>query len=559
MCVDANEVMALAAEGETLTVEFKEGRRAKLNDATITDAVVCLANARGGLLLLGVTDGGEVQGLEPRHGAITEPHRIDAMILANTSPPLGTTTELVQVGDVEVAVVSVPQVSSPVGTAGGKYLRRAIDATGRPGCRPYPLHEMLSAGLSAQGVDFAAIPARGAGFAELSTVEFERFRKLCGRTGGDAVLKEATDVEILGALRLVRPEDPQVLTMGAILLFGSEEALRRYLPNHEIVFQDLVDDRILFAETSCAPLLAAAEHLEELISARNTEQEFLSGLIRVGIRRIPPEVVRECIANALVHRDYTALGPVRVQLDENEFRVTSPGGFPNGITFENLLDASVPRSPILAEAFKRAGIVDRAGRGIREMYDHLLRSGRGVPDYRRSTAQFVEVVVPTADADLEFVRFVLEFETGYAQSLRLGELRVLHELRQGGPQSIAELGETLELGAPSLRPILHRLRELGLVDVRGAGRNRRYSLTADFYRIAQASEYVRMQDTDPIQQARMVTEYVRSFGRITRGKAAELCRITPQQATALLQGMVRDGVLEMHGERRGARYELVKD
>ena len=50
--------------GETLTTEFKS----HLNDRDLTKAVACLANADGGALLLGVADGGQVVGAQPRPG-----------------------------------------------------------------------------------------------------------------------------------------------------------------------------------------------------------------------------------------------------------------------------------------------------------------------------------------------------------------------------------------------------------------------------------------------------------------------------------------------------------
>src|SRR5690606_12614495 len=119
--------------------------------------------------------------------------------------------------------------------------------------------------------------------------------------------------------------------------FGTEAALCKHLPNHEVLFDELRNDRIVFSETMRMPLLRTMERLEELVAARNTEEEFHLGLVRVGVPRVPHQVIRESLANALVHRDYTALGAVRVQLDESEFRVTSPGGFPLGVTIDNLL------------------------------------------------------------------------------------------------------------------------------------------------------------------------------------------------------------------------------
>lgn len=548
------EVCEIAAAGETLTVEFKRGARRHLNDDMIVEAVVCLANGEGGLLLLGVEDDGRITGLEPRHGPTSDPHLLQAMILNKTDAPVATEVEIVAVGGHDVGVIAVPAMPTPVGSKSGKYVRRTLRVDGKPECAPYLLHEMLSVGLTAQGRDFAATPAQGATESDLDNPEFDRFRRLCATGRGDTALADARNLDILRALRLVIPEQGNQLTLGAILLFGHEASLARFMPTAEVVFHELTKGTITADETQRLPLLRTAERLYEFIDVRNSEQELMVGLHRIGVPRVPEGTIRESIANALVHRDYSEMGPIAVQLTEDSFRVSSPGGFPPGITLANLLDDSKPRSPILAEAFKRAGIVDRAGRGISQMFQQLLRAGRGEPDYSASNDRAVIVTIATSDADLEMVRFIVEYEDTSGSQLNLHQLRVLHELKVLGPQTAGELIDNLHQSTTIIRAQLARLAETGLVEPRGSGRNRRHHLTAAFYRLAESSEYVRLQDTDPIQQEHMVLAYVDQFGAISRGKTAELCRLSPDQARVLLRRLVASGQLELRGERRGAHY-----
>lgn len=549
-----DELAQVIASGETFTVEFKRGQRSAMSDNDIVDAVICMANGDGGLLLIGVEDDGTITGLEPRHGAATQPHLLQAMILNKTEAPLATAIEMVNMNGLPVAVVDVPKAPVPVGSKSGKYVRRSLRADGKPECVAYPLHEMSSVGLTAQGRDYAATPARGARIEDLDPAEFDRFRRMCAARKGDRTLAELSDQEILRSLRLVLPEHDNELTLGAILLFGTSNSLERFVPTAEAMFQELRGTTVTANETIRLPLFRAAVRLFELIDVRNSEQELMVGLHRIGVPRVPEGTIRESIANALVHRDYSEVGPVSVQLSEDRFRVRSPGGFPAGITLHNFLDDSKPRSPILAEAFKRAGIVDRAGRGIREMYVQLLRTGRGVPDYSATNAHAVIVEISTSDADMEMVRFVLEYEDADGRVLLLPQLQILHELKAMGPQTTSELVEALKEGESSVRTHLARLVGMGFVESRGPGRNRRHHLTAAFYRLAQSSEYVRLQDTDPIQQEHMILAYVDQFGSITRSKAAELCHLSPGQARTVLKRLTDAGELELRGERRGSYY-----
>lgn len=549
-----DELVDLIQAGESFTVEFKRGQRSAMSDNDIVDAVACLANGDGGHLLVGVEDDGKVTGLEPRHGETTEPHLLRAMILNKTETPLATGVELVVVDELPVAVIQVPKATVPIGSKSGKYVRRSLRADGKPECVAYPLHEMLSVGLTAQGRDYAATPARDATMDDLDPAEFARFRRMCAAGKGDRTLAELSDQDLVRSLRVVLPEHDNQLTLGAILLFGTPAALERHVPTAEAVFQELRGTAVSTNETLRLPLLSAAERLFELIAVRNSEQELMVGLHRIGVPRVPEGTIRESIANALVHRDYSEVGPVSVQLSEDRFRVRSPGGFPAGITIQNFLDDSKPRSPILAEAFKRAGIVDRAGRGIREMYVQLLRTGRGVPDYSTTNNNAVIVQISTSDADLEMVRFVLEYEEVDARGLLLPQLQILHELKAMGSETTRELVEGLKESESSLRSHLTRLIEMGLVESRGPGRNRRHHLTAAFYRLARSTEYVRLQDTDPIQQEHMIISYVDQFGTITRSKAAELCHLSPGQARTVLKRLTDAGELELRGERRGSHY-----
>ncbi|WP_199757719.1 helix-turn-helix domain-containing protein [Micromonospora sp. Llam0] len=85
----ADWIARLIEDGETYEVEFKGERRERLNDRDLVEAVVCLANGNGGVLLVGVEDDGVVSGARARHEAGgTDPLRVQALIANMTQPPL---------------------------------------------------------------------------------------------------------------------------------------------------------------------------------------------------------------------------------------------------------------------------------------------------------------------------------------------------------------------------------------------------------------------------------------------------------------------------------------
>lgn len=305
------------------------------------------------------------------------------------------------------------------------------------------------------------------------------------------------------------------------------------------------------------PLLAVAEAFIERFRARNVEEELQLGLVRVAVPAWSETGFREALANALIHRDYTALGAVHAQWDEDRLEVSNPGGLPQGIRLDNLLVAPPrPRNPLLADAFKRAGIVERVGRGVNRIFEEQLRDGRPAPDYSRSTAASVVASLPGGPADLALTRFVVERERA-GTSVSLADLQILGELMSERRITTSRAALLLQRGEADARTQLARMVETGLLEARGERSGRSYHLSAAAYRALEArAAYVRGRGFEPLQQEQMVLQYVTAHGSISRGEAAELCQLEPRQASRLLGTLVERGDLDRTGERRGTRYVL---
>lgn len=81
-------------------------------------------------------------------------------------------------------------------------------------------------------------------------------------------------------------------------------------------------------------------------------------------------------------------------------------------------------------------------------------------------------------------------------------------------------------------------------------------LSAAMYRVlGDRAGYVRVRGFEPAQQEQMVLQYAREHGEISRREAAELCKLSGDQASRLLRRVARDNPdLQLEGEKRGARY-----
>ena len=106
---------------------------------------------------------------------------------------------------------------------------------------------------------------------------------------------------------------------------------------------------------------------------------------------------------------------------------------------------------------------------------------------------------------------------------------------------------------------MESLSESGLVRAHGQGKNRYFTLSAAVYReLGQKAEYVRQAAFEPIQQAQMIKNYLNEHGQIRRSEVANLCQIAPREAGALLERMVKDAAIILHGQRKAAYYTANK-
>lgn len=553
----------LVAAGETLNVEFKGEETSPLNDPDLVEAVVCLANRPGGdtgWLLLGVEDDGRITGARPRHeSGRTDPARIVALISNNTRPSLTVRVDLIRVDDKDVLVIEVPASTTPVGTARGRYVRRAIGGDGKPACVPFHFHEM-QARLGDKGVlDYTGLTVAGATWQDLDPLEFERYRRSIRERRGrsDETLLDLPDLELAKALGAV-DADGKVngIRVLGLLVFGKEEALRRYLPTHEVAFQVLRGTEVEVNDFFRWPLLRVLEEIEARFRARNSEKELMMGMFRIGVPDYPPAAFREGVANALIHRDYSRLGAVHIQWHEDRIEISNPGGFPEGVRLCNLLSTPPrPRNPLLADAFKRAGIVERTARGIDTIFYEQLRNGRPAPSYERSNEAGVVLVLPGGDANLDFVRLVVE-ENQAGHTLSMEDLLILNRLWTERRLTTAETANLIQKPESEALARLQRLVEIGLLESSGERNGRAWHFSAPTYRrLGDKAADVRLRGFEPLQQEHMVLQYVEKHGRITRREAAELCRISGPQAYRLLNRLAEQGLLTRVGKRgRGVVY-----
>ena len=543
-------------ERESITVEFKTDRH-RLPDRDLVAVVVSMANTEGGELYLGVEDDGTPTGLHLDHQNIGG---LSSLIANRTNPPLSVRVELLEVASVRIARIAVPNSRQLVATSEGLLQRRRLRADGSPEAVPFYPHEFIQRQSSLGLIDQSAIPLSDASVEDLAPLERERLRQTIERYGGDRALLALSDEELDGALGITFREGSGTRptpTLAGLLMLGREASIRRLVPAHEVAFQMLEGTDVRINDFYRAPLLQTFEIILERFRARVEEEEIQVGLFRVPVPTYEMRAFREALVNALIHRDYARLGAVHIRLEHDGLSISNPGGFVEGVTLENLLTVEPrPRNPLLADIIKRVGLAERTGRGIDLIFEGLLRYGRPPPDYSRSDSTGVVLRMSNAAADTGFLRMILQEEERTGTRLPLDSLIILSRLREERRLGTVELAEGIQKSEVHTRSVLERLVEVGMIEAHGTGRGRTYILSARIYRRSGGrSGYVRQAGFDRIQQRQMVLQYLEDNERIRRSEVAELCRISPHQATRLLARLVQDDEITRYGQRKGTFYE----
>ncbi|RRD87615.1 ATP-binding protein, partial [Conchiformibius steedae] len=185
------------------------------------------------------------------------------------------------------------------------------------------------------------------------------------------------------------------ITYAALLLCGKEESLQTFLPQSRIVLEYRKSESLIPYNNRMEylkPFYLMIELLWHDINLRNDKIDVSEGSYIFNIPSFNEEVIREAINNAVAHRDYRRTSETFVLQYPNKLVVKNMGGFPLGVSKENLLRIqSTPRNRLLADVLSKTGIVERSGQGVDKIFRNMLSEGKDGPDYSFSDEFRVEL------------------------------------------------------------------------------------------------------------------------------------------------------------------------
>lgn len=542
---------------EDLITEFKSDLK-RYPDNDLIDEIVGMANTKGGNLYLGVEDDGEITGVNKVH---KDAIGVTALVANNTVPSVSVRAEIITEEEKDILKIEIPISRTVVSTRSGKMLKRRLKADGTPEVVPMFSYEIVTRLSELALLDFSAGPLAGASVNDFDPNQRIRLRNIIQtKPGGEKNLLALTDDELDKALRFTTEVDGKVYpTVTGMLILGKENRIEELMPTVKASFQVLEGTKVRINTETSAPLLEVFEKFETYAEAWNPEREVEYGLFRVAVPEFDKAAFREGLINAFCHRDYTMLGTVRVLIDDEGMTISSPGGFIDGVTLENLLTVEPHgKNPALADALKRIGLAEKTGRGIDRIYEGSIIYGRPWPDYSESTSTNVRLFIQRAKADDTFTKFIADEQNRLGKPLSIYALMILSLLKNEKRLTIERIAEMTHLAEGKLLGAIENLIEDGLVEGVGSGKSRSYILSAKVYKENNRSiQYVRQTGIDKIAYPEMIIKLAQTQdGFITKQDVAELLKITPDQAYSEIKKLVNAGKIYKFCGGKYTKYKL---
>ena len=356
--------------GEDSRWEFKEiefagnaPRSPRRDD--LADEFAAFANTDGGVVLCGVTDSGNVQGMS-REQMDTLEQLIVNICTDMISPPVRPAILRKEIEEgVPFLLVEVPQGHTQHDSPGGSYHR--VGSSKRRMTSDERLRLAQQRG-QARFLWFDKQPVEGTGFGSLD----ESFWKPLLSTVGAADPESA--LERMGLLTSDENGIPRATVAGVLLCSHSPEA---WLPNACITAtcyrgNDRASGQI-DTQTITGPL---NRQITEAVAfaVRNMRVGAYKDPARTDLPQYSEAALFEAIVNAVVHRDYSIRGSrIRLSMFADRFEINSPGGLPNNLTIDSMDVRQSTRNEALASIFGRIPVGAVRGSGDRQFFHGTAR------------------------------------------------------------------------------------------------------------------------------------------------------------------------------------------
>ena len=505
--------------------------------------VTALCNEGGGWLVLGMEDAypHKVVGTKQSEGRIGD---LESDIYRDTQirPVIYELYEDETNKKGRVLVIEIPP--RPM----GKLFRFEDVALMRVGEELKPMSdEMIFSILQEHEPDFSADICEGVTINDLDTEAIRILKQKYATKQKNPDFLTLPDEQVLSDLNLIA--DGKV-TNAALILVGKEDVLKNRLPQASVILEFRKSESLVpytNRQFYGQPFYKMIDLLWHDIDLRNDKIDVDENSYIFNIPYFNEEVIREAINNAISHRDYRRTSETVIKQYPQKMIVMNAGGFPLGVTIENLLRVqSTPRNRLLADVLAKTGIVERSGQGVDKIYKNTLSEGKDEPDYSHSDPFRVELHLSAVIKDKAFAMFLDSEQRELADEDRLSvfEVMALNRIREG---------KSNEVDKEMIKDLLER----GLIEKRGKTSGTYYILSKSYFEFCgKEGEYSKKDDWGIEQVLSVIMPHMAKFKSAKMKDFVSLLdgHLTRRQVRLVITQLVEGHYLEKEGEGASTAY-----
>lgn len=535
-------------KGEHGNVAYDGGSRLKPSERRrcILGYVTALCNEKGGSLVIGMEDKypHKVVGTRQNENSTGE---LEANIYRDTGirPKIYELYEDEAEKKGRVLVIDVPP--RPAGTV-FKFEDVPLMRVGEE-LKPMSDEVYLSI-IQENEPDFSQQICRDATLDELDPDALSVLKEKYAKKQNNPIFLTLSNRQILSDLQLITDEG---VTNAAVILLGKEDFIKRVYPQASVMLeyrhsesQITFDNRISYSQ----PFFIMIDRLWHDIDLRNGKFQIKEGPYIFDVPYFNEEVIRESINNAITHRDYTRHSETVIKQYPQKLIVTNAGGFPHGVTIDNILTVpSTPRNRLLADVLSKTGIVERSGQGIDKIFYRTLSEGKEAPDYSGSDAFNVELILSAIIQDKAFALFIESVQQNLAEDNKLSvfEIVVLDKIRRNEKTTALD------------KAVIKQLMDRNLIEKRGKTNGIHYILCRSYYEFTgNTAEYSKKSDWNTSQVTSIIIPFLTKYNKAKMGDFVKLLdgHLTRRQVRVYIQHMVDQNILTASGKGYGTYYEI---
>lgn len=365
-------------KGESETLEFKPSL-SQLKE--IIEVVSAFANKNGGKIIIGVSNTGEVLGLQVGKDTI---EKITNKIVVGIEPRIYPKIKIEEIDKKRIVVIEIEESKEKPVLAFGRGYKRVGKSTLK--MSKDELERMI---IERKKIYWDEQICEEATLKDIDEEKVKWFLRKAKYERNFDVEPETPIEEALERLELMKNGK---LTNAAVLLFGKKP-----------------QKFFLQAETRCARF-KGIEPLEfidmkvfegNIISQRDDAVEFVKEHIKLHAKIIetervekweyPIDAVREAITNAVCHRDYEISGNIQVRIFDDRLEIWGCGSLPEPLTVEDLKKKhrSILRNPLIGKCFFLIKFIEEWGTGTNRIIRQCLEYGLPEPIFEEITKSLV--------------------------------------------------------------------------------------------------------------------------------------------------------------------------